>query len=149
MTTAEVANGYGVTTNSLRQTKAAHVAELAEGYHYLCDPSVSFQHALHKQSILWTKAGVVRLGFFIKSQKAKIFRDWAEKVILDKLDAAKQVLDFALVHKEQLALDLQPQETIRVLPNELYEELMTIDSKAKRMKLMKLYKAIAQRGLAV
>ncbi len=46
----------------------------------------------------------------------------------------------------QMELNLQPHETIRVIPNELYEELMTIESKVKRMKLMKLYKAIAAKG---
>lgn len=143
MTTTEVANGYGVTPNSLRKTKSAHVADLAEGYHYLRDEGVSKRHSLDSQSILWTKAGIVRLGFFIKSGNAKIFRDWAEKVILDKLDQTDSVRD------TQMTLDLHPTETVRVLPNELYEELMTIDSKAKRMRLMKLYKGIMQRGLAL
>lgn len=145
MTTQEVANGYDVTINVIRKLKARHLDDLAEGYHYLRDEGVSKSHSLDKQSILWTKAGIVRLGFFIKSGKAKIFRDWAEKVILDKLDPAKQIMEFAL-NTPQMTLDLQPQETIRVIPNELYEELMTIESKAKRMKLMKLYKAIAAKG---
>ena len=33
--------------------------------------------------IHWTKKGIVRLGFFIKSQQAKAFRDWAEDYIVD------------------------------------------------------------------
>jgi hypothetical protein len=144
MTMQEVANGYDTTVNVLRKMKSRHIDELAEGYHYLRDEGVSKSHALDKQSILWTKAGIVRMGFFIKSPKAKIFRDWAEKAILDKLDPGKQILEFAL--NPQMTLDLQPVETIRVIPNELYEELMTIESKAKRLKLMKLYKAIAAKG---
>jgi prophage antirepressor-like protein len=154
MTTTEVANGYGVNNHNVRQTKARHLEELAEGYHFLRDEGVTKSHGLDSQSILWTKAGIVRLGFFIKSGNAKIFRDWAEKVILDKLDQtsetlqqAQQVIDFAT--NPQMTLDLHPTETIRVLPNELYEELMTIESKPKRMRLMKLYKGIMQRGLTV
>ena len=42
-------------------------------------------------SIMWTKAGVVRLGFFIKSERAKLFRDWAENLIL-KIDEQKDLL---------------------------------------------------------
>lgn len=32
---------------------------------------------------MWTKRGVVRLGFFIKTPMAKEFRDWAEDYIID------------------------------------------------------------------
>ena len=31
---------------------------------------------------LWTKRGIVRLGFFIKSDRAKLFRDWAEDLVI-------------------------------------------------------------------
>ena len=36
-------------------------------------------------AVFWTKAGIVRLGFFIKSERAKMFRDWAENVILQAI----------------------------------------------------------------
>jgi len=38
---------------------------------------------------LWTKRGIVRLGFFIKSERAKLFRDWAEDFILRPAELAQ------------------------------------------------------------
>jgi hypothetical protein len=45
--------------------------------------------------VFWTKAGVIRLGFFIKSEQAKMFRTWAENLILgvDKAIQVKEQLD--------------------------------------------------------
>jgi len=40
---------------------------------------------------LWTKRGIVRLGFFVKSERAKMFRDWAEDLVIDKIDEAYQI----------------------------------------------------------
>lgn len=40
---------------------------------------------------MWTKRGIVRLGFFIKSERAKMFRDWAEDLVINKIDEAYQV----------------------------------------------------------
>jgi hypothetical protein len=63
-----------------------------------------------------------------------------------KAAVVKAFMAFRKSVPQQMQLDLQPVETVRVIPNELYEELMTIESKPKRMKLMKLYKAIAAKG---
>ncbi len=138
MTTQEVANGYEVTPNSLRKIKSLHHEELAEGYHFVRGASMPNIHTSHTDSLLWTKVGIIRLGFFVRSGRAKVFRDWAEKVILDKLTGQSAV-------SQQMELPLQT-EAVRVLPNKLYEELMTIDSKAKRLRLMKFYKEIAAQG---
>ena len=43
------------------------------------------------KQIFWTKRGIVRLGFFIKSERAKMFRDWAEDLVINKIDEAYQV----------------------------------------------------------
>jgi hypothetical protein len=52
-----------------------------ENYHYT---RRTFSHSgLQRIKIMWTKAGVVRLGFFVKSERAKAFRDWAEALILE------------------------------------------------------------------
>ena len=32
---------------------------------------------------MWTKRGIIRLGFFIKSDRARLFRDWAEELIIN------------------------------------------------------------------
>lgn len=86
--TNQVAKGYGVSEYNIRRHKLEHAAELQEGKHFLS--GVSIPHAAHKGSskgTLWTKRGVVRLGFFIKSKQAIMFRDWAEDLIIERLNA--------------------------------------------------------------
>lgn len=80
--TALVAVGYGINENSLRSTKSRNEGELLEGKHWrvlqIATPSGT------QTKVFWTKKGVVRLGFFIKSERAKFFRDWAEDLIVSK-----------------------------------------------------------------
>jgi len=88
MPTEDVAAGYGVNDHCIRHHKSRNEDEFKEGEHFLtaCEPK---RNAGCKSSncppikrIYWTKAGIIRLGFFIKSNKAKQFRNWAEKLIL-------------------------------------------------------------------
>ncbi len=86
MSTKEVANGYDTSEYVIRRSKLDHSHELIEGKHFV--KGVSFSHTLKNaqpHKIFWTKRGIVRLGFFIKSERAKLFRDWAEELII-KLD---------------------------------------------------------------
>lgn len=83
MTTKEVACGYGVTAYNIRQHSMKQSSELIEGKHYV--RGVSMSHTLanaQPHQVFWTKRGIVRLGFFIKSERAKLFRDWAEELII-------------------------------------------------------------------
>lgn len=91
MTTAEVAKGYGINANTLRGHKFDHKDELIEGKHFITcvqdlDSHVAKRNADTKSAtykqILWTKRGIIRLGFFIKSERAKLFRDWAEDLVI-------------------------------------------------------------------
>ena len=89
--TKEVALGYGVSNHTVRRHKKDHSDELIEGKHYLSGVSIS--HVASKGSskgTMWTKRGIVRLGFFIKSERAKLFRDWAEDLII-KVDEHKDL----------------------------------------------------------
>lgn len=93
MTTKEVANGYGVSIKTIGTHKMEHPLELIEGKHFITatgNPSSDLK-AWRKQlndlglphnATLWTKRGIVRLGFFIKSEHARMFRDWAEDLII-------------------------------------------------------------------
>ena len=86
MNSKQVANGYATSEYSIRRHKLEHADELIEGKHYL--KGVSISHTLpnaQPHQIFWTKRGIVRLGFFIKSKNAKLFRDWAEDLIINKL----------------------------------------------------------------
>ena len=95
MTTKEVANGYGISEYSLRCHKANHNDELIEGKHFVSAVQIlngKQQGALKipHNSTLWSKRGIVRLGFFIKSERAKLFRDWAEELVIKVDELAQQ-----------------------------------------------------------
>lgn len=81
MAASDVACGYGVAVNTIRSTKDRHKSEFVEGVHYKSTVAI-IDGASATRTTMWTKAGVVRLGFFIKSERAKMFRDWAESIVL-------------------------------------------------------------------
>ena len=91
MTTKEVANGYGTSPYTILKNKLRLENELVEGKHFVtavqilndkawtnCPRDLNIPH----NAILWTKRGVVRLGFAMRSERAKLFRDWAEELII-------------------------------------------------------------------
>jgi len=78
LSTKEVALGYGCKTDVIRQSKYAHQDELIEDKHFIFKRDDKNRKVIH-----WTKKGIVRLGFFIKSENAKKFRDWAEDYIVN------------------------------------------------------------------
>lgn len=98
MTTKEVAHGYGTSEYAIRVSKMRHESELIEGKHFLI--AANFEPVtkcygtlkLPPNSILWTKRGIVRLGFFIKSERAKLFRDWAEELIINVMENSENFL---------------------------------------------------------
>lgn len=77
-----MAEGYGLSESGVRSVKERYADELEEGKHWV----VSNRDTLGgKQKVtMWTKRGVVRLGFFIKTPMAKEFRDWAEDYIINE-----------------------------------------------------------------
>ena len=80
ISTKDVAAGYGCTAVTIRNNQKNHKDELIEKKHWL---KLDTQTKGGKQRVIhWTKKGIVRLGFFIKSEKAKAFRDWAEDYII-------------------------------------------------------------------
>ena len=81
-----VASGYGVADSTIKSNKSNHSDELIEGKHFVYGSAVQNldgRSDIRPNMIFWTKAGVIRLGFFIKSERAKAFRDWAEKIVLE------------------------------------------------------------------
>lgn len=88
--TKEVALGYGINTATVRRHIMLQPDELIEGKHFLKGVQILNSDPVNKT--YWTKRGVVRLGFFIKSQQAKLFRDWAEELII-KLDEQKDLFN--------------------------------------------------------
>jgi hypothetical protein len=105
MSTKEVANGYGTTKYSIQKAFLRNHAELQEGKHFetartICPRGSNLPH----NAVLWTKRGIVRLGFFIKSDRAKLFRDWAEELVIS-LDAQRDLFN-------QPAASRKPQKSI-------------------------------------
>lgn len=86
MTVSEVANGYGTTKYSIFKALQRNSAEFVEGKHLIRGVDIlstlSIRGQIQPNSFLITKRGIVRLGFFIKSERAKLFRDLAEELII-------------------------------------------------------------------
>ncbi|MDL2289776.1 Bro-N domain-containing protein [Paludibacteraceae bacterium OttesenSCG-928-F17] len=150
MPTEDVAKGYGVQAGTIRKHKKENADELIEGEHFLIHsfPSVTKSNArskragsdnLQSKQVFWTKAGVIRLGFFIKSQQAKQFRNWAEKLILEVSNHNQRQQQQAMPAYEppryipennrQLGKDLQML---------IYRELLKVDSRPVRNKIAAL-----------
>ncbi|MBE9468992.1 MAG: hypothetical protein IMY72_11835 [Bacteroidetes bacterium] len=87
MPTKDVTLGYGVSNSVIRVTKHRYSDELLEGKHFISAVTIcnSEPKAPHNK-VYWTKRGIIRLGFFIKSERAKLFRDWAEDLVINKID---------------------------------------------------------------
>lgn len=106
MTTKEVAQAYEVSDYAVRKNMHRNPLDFIENKHFvkgwtICptlSKGVRFSHTPSNHQphqIFWTKRGIVRLGFFIKSERAKLFRDWAEDLVLEQLENqnAKRVLE--------------------------------------------------------
>lgn len=92
MPTKDVALGYGVSTGTIRNHQSSHSDDLHYGKHYL--KGVDLMDTLKNtqpHAVFWTKAGIIRLGFIIQSKRGKMFRDWAESVILNYSAPAVQL----------------------------------------------------------
>lgn len=94
MPTKDVAKGYGVTPETVRSHLSRNSEDFIEGKHFL--KSVAICNGALKsgssRTTMFTKRGIVRLGFFIKSQNAHLFRDWAEDLIIHQLENSKKFI---------------------------------------------------------
>lgn len=84
MPTIDVATGYGVAEETILSHRKNHKEEIIEGTHFVRGGQISTTLFKNNQpnKIFWTKAGIIRLGMFIKSERAKSFRDWVEAIVL-------------------------------------------------------------------
>lgn len=115
--TKDVALGYGVAVGTIRRHLQSHSNELSEGVHYLV--SVQIMNGAptggFTRTTMWTKAGVIRLGFFIKSERAKLFRDWAEQLILAVVG-----------HKQPLLPEITKRRINRLTPDRIIDILSDV-----------------------
>lgn len=130
MDSKTVAIGYGVSPSTIKSNKSNHLDELVEGKHFVYGKDVQNMDTLSNfqpHILLWTKAGVIRLGFFIKSERAKAFRDWAEKIVLE---VAAPPTNLPLVNKRKHNR-LTQERMIAILA-----DVAKIDDKALRLSLI-------------
>ena len=86
MPTKDVALGYGVSPGTIRNHQASHSDDLVYGRHFIKGVDLTDTLGnIQPHAVYWTKSGIVRLGFIIQSKRGKMFRDWAESVILKAL----------------------------------------------------------------
>ena len=76
MTTKEVAHAYDVSPQNIREHQRVN-DDFIEGKHFIKGVRISDTLGKNAQphQVFWTKRGIVRLGFFIKSERSKLFRD--------------------------------------------------------------------------
>jgi hypothetical protein len=105
MTVEEAAKGYGVDRTTIMTHLRNHKEELRDGI----EKGVGNTHTLggkQKHTTLY-REGVIKLGFFIRSKKAAIFRQWATNLVVQHLDNKGmdigQVLDAIGNLKENIA----------------------------------------------
>lgn len=140
MTTKEVASGYGVSNYAILMHKARLDNELVEGKHYVTAITISYSD-LPKQlrcahnAILWTKRGIIRLGFAMRSERAKLFRDWVEELIIRLDEGTLLTMPTKTLPKKRNHNRLTSERLIRLpqlthridnaeLRNEIVEQLM-------------------------
>lgn len=110
MSTEQVAIGYDVNVSTIRSHKSNHKDEIKLGSHF-----ITVQNIDGMSKTLWTKNGVIRLGFFIKSERAKKFRDWCENVILNEVNKIGSTLEeraLSVIFDLQKVVDKQRQRLI-------------------------------------
>jgi len=97
-----VAEGYGVAESTLREHRRQHGDELVKGKHWISvrNPDGNPRGGVPHHQVLWTKRGVVRLGFFIRSARAKRFRDAAEDLVVSALHVKTLPPDYASALRE-------------------------------------------------
>lgn len=143
LSTDDVSKGYGVSPNTIREHKRRNQDEFKEGVHFLTSTNKSgsrgnrTQNAnLETKQIFWTKAGIIRLGFFVKSHQAKMFRNWAEKVILKEMSKPQPDVTMAL-HPARFKAESN-HELGLIFQNLMYRQLMNVENTRTRKRMAAL-----------
>lgn len=135
MRTNEVAKGYGVSGGAIRRHMERNPLEFIEGKHFIKGATICHTLAANAQphQIFWTKRGIVRLGFFIKSERARMFRDWAEDLIVGTLDMTERAQSIGVLPEtpKRKHNRLTPDRMVNILA-----DVAKIEDKALRLSLV-------------
>ncbi len=132
----EVATGYGVSTYTIRLHKKRHSKELIEGKHFISNVTISNGAKGSSRGTMWTKRGIVRLGFFIKSERAKLFRDWAEDLII-KIEEHKDLFGQIMSKPMQLPKKRNHNRLTQSRLVDLMSDVVRIENKEIRLSITK------------
>ncbi len=131
----EAALGYSCSEYAIRHIKVAHSTELLEGKHFLTAVRNSHNEPINK--IYWTKRGIVRLGFFIKSKNARLFRDWAEDLIIEKMEQQPTLFRLEQLPEGKSKIRNHNRLTLE-RENAILKEVMLIDDGELRKRITNL-----------
>lgn len=97
LSSKDVANGYEISESVLRSHKNNQSDELIEGTHFIMTRTAN-----NAAKTMWTKLGVITLGLFVKSERAKEFRKWAASYVLNGHEADNHLKEIILLQNEQM-----------------------------------------------
>lgn len=107
--------------------------ELVENKHFVkgvCFSNTLENGGIQPHQVFWTKQGVIRLGFYIKSERAKLFRDWVEGLVINYLEKKLPQLPEAPKRKHNR---LTPERMIAIM-----SKLCQVKDDALRIELAQL-----------
>lgn len=115
-TTAQVAQNYGISQDTIRDHLKNHSDEILENIHFILKTN-----KFNNKVIKWTLKGIVVLGFFIRSSQAKKFRIWASELLEKEL--LKQAQEFKKTRERNLALTdkIASLEAVRISQNDHHQ----------------------------
>ena len=85
LTVEEVAQGYAVSRSTVDMHLSRHSDELREGIE-IGRITISDSTERNRQKPVIYREGVIKLGFFIRSKKAAMFRQWATNLVIAHMD---------------------------------------------------------------
>lgn len=135
MTTKEVAHGYETTKYAVLKSLNRHADELIEGKHFVKGVDIMSTPDIQPTSFLFTKRGIVRLGFFIKSERAKLFRDWAEDLVIDSIVKSEGVALSDTIAKKALPAKRKHNRLTQERMVDILADVCLIDNKDLRVSL--------------
>lgn len=139
MNSTQAAYAYGVSTSALRSCKSNNTLEFVEGKHFLSVQNLDAGNLTSKQT-LWTKRGMVRLGFFLRSIRARQIRDWAEDFIVEAMNQAQTPPSVKADSKGQLSLSFGDNNDwyIEKVKKEAYGVAMSVSPRSRVGRFMKM-----------
>ncbi len=125
----EVAKGYEVSSDNIRKHKSENKAEFIENKHFVVRNPHNKSGSV--TNIFWTLRGVLRLGFMIKSEAARTFRDWAEDTLFNTVTGNVQFRGKILSEKAKNQKRYHELED-ELLEDEKYKELIKVKAAIMR-----------------